>query len=128
MLGEQIRSAVTSVSTFAATGTYGDASSITLTPGVWDISCVMYAQANGATVSLIQTGISTNTGNSGAGLAFGDNASAALGPTASADTNVAIPQFRVLVTANTTYYQKTRADYTVATPRYQSRISAVRVA
>lgn len=127
-IGEQKRAVVSSPSNFAATGTYGDATSITLETGVWDISLVLYAQANGATVTLVQAGVSTTSGNSATGLTFGDNASVSLPPTSTSDTNISIPQYRVLVTAaSTVYYLKVRADYTVATPRYQARISAVRV-
>ncbi len=124
-LGQEIRSVVTSFTNFPTSGQYGDATSVSLTPGVWDISATIH-QTGGAGVSSILFGISTTSGNSGSGLVFGDNLLAIPLP-ASGDSAIAIPQFRALVTSTTTYYAKVRSVYTTTAPQYQMRISAVRI-
>jgi hypothetical protein len=126
-LGEQIRSVVTTNTNFAATNAYADAASMTLTPGVWDISTTLYSTANGATVNQVDHFIGTVSGNNSTGRQLGDNAFLSAGPTTAADVNGSISAFRVLVTTSTIYYLKVRGIFTVATPQYQCRISAVRV-
>jgi hypothetical protein len=131
MIGEQIRSAVTSPSSFSATTNYADAMSITLTPGVWDVSLNLITFQNGATLTNVYFGVSSTSGNSSTGLVFGDNAASVYPPNATSNTSSgSIPQYRILVPSGSSviYYFKLRGDYTIATPTYQGRISAVRVA
>lgn len=127
MIGEQVRVAQTTSASFPATAIFGDLGSITLTPGVWDISCTLLCLANLASVTSFFTGVGTTSGNSSAGLVDGDNYLYAAFSASTQDLSLTVPSYRVLVTATTTYYQKVRATYTVATPQYRGRISAVRV-
>lgn len=114
-----------------ATTQYGDLTSISLTAGDWDVTAVVSFVANGATVTAFDIGISTTSGNSGTGLAYGNNEiDFAGGLTASAAfTRMALvlPSYRVSIASTTTHYLKLYAAYTVATPQYGCRLSARRV-
>jgi hypothetical protein len=127
-VGEQARALATAVS-FPSTGTYGDAASISLTAGDWDVSIVGYQVANGATATSFGVGISATSGNSSSGLTNGDNALSILIPSTGAggNTNFAIPGFRVSLSGTTTYYLKFTSNFSVATPQLNGRISARRV-
>lgn len=104
----------------AATGTYDDATSISLTAGDWDISAVGDYENNTATWSEINLGISTTSGNSGAGLSTAVNfvrsywTSSATNPLG---LTLTIPAYRVQLSATTTYYLKRRFVFSVGTPR-----------
>lgn len=112
----------------AASGNYGDVTSISLTAGDWDVSCIIYFEANGATVTSANFGIGTATGNSATGIVAGSNMTYLATPVvANPDVGGAIPPFRVSLSATTTYYFKLRSTYTVATPRATGRLSARRV-
>ena len=124
-VGQEVRSAITSFTNFPTSGQYGDATSISLTPGVWDIFATLH-QTGGSSITSLLMGISSTSGNSSSGLIFGDNL-LALPVIASGDTAMSIPQYRVLVTGTTTYYLKVRAAYGGTTPTYQGRISAARI-
>lgn len=127
-LGQEIRSYQSTNVAFPATGSYGDITSILLTPGVWDVNALAYANIGTATGLTSWTiGISTTSGNSAAGLTFGDSASICLPPTATTDTNASIPPYRVKITSNTTHYLKYNATYATGTPQSRGRLSAVRV-
>ena len=127
-IGEQIRSYVSTLTNFPASTQFGDLTSITLTPGVWDISSVTTSILNGATMSCHNHFIGTVAGNNSTNLQPGDNFCESQAPTSVYDTNCQIPSFRVLVTANTTYYLKIRATYSAGAPQLRGRISAVRIA
>ena len=126
-VGEVARALSTAVS-FPATGTYGDAASISLTSGDWDVTIVGYQVANGAAVTSFGVGISSTTGNSSTGLVNGDNALSLLTPsTGAGNASFAIPNFRVSLSGTVTYYFKFTSNFTVATPQLNGRISARRV-
>ncbi len=121
-IGEQIRSAVSSVSLSSVTTT--NITSISLTAGIWDVS------GNIAFVGII-TGVNfigvLNTTSATLGTS-GDNQSATpTPPTASAESSVCIPAWRVTLTATTTVYLIARANYSVGTLTVNGRISATRV-
>lgn len=124
--GEAVRS-YQGVTNFPTSTQWGDLTSISLTAGDWDVSSVILAGANGATVVEWRTGISATSGNSSAGLTAGDNQANCLPPTATANSSMTIPCFRVSISSTTTYYLKYFADYSVATPQALGRLSARRV-
>jgi hypothetical protein len=72
-------------------------------------------------------GISATAGNSGAGLQFGDNAQLTTIPIAAVNGAACISNFRVKLSANTTYYAKARADFSAGNPQYRMRLCARRV-
>ena len=111
-----------------ATGDWADADSISLTAGDWDVTGILSMQLNGGTITQMDLGISTTSGNSATGLQEGDNfvESAAL-PAGAVHQSVSIPSFRMSLSGTTTVYLKVKAAYAVAAPQYVSRISARRV-
>ncbi len=131
-LGEQVISTVTSGS-FASAGVNADATSISLSPGVWDISATLVANNNGATsVGYFRIGISTSPTTGFADEAAGLNSILFRG-TSSSTGNVyssgTIPKYRKAVSATTTMYLKTLVEtFATATPSILSAsIFATRV-
>ena len=126
-VGEYFESKITSNQNFPTSTQYGDATSISLTPGDWDISAVIHCNQSAANVTLWELGISVTSGNSSAGLQAGDNyVVSGLASTAGFDS-LTIPVHRRNVSAQTVIYMKVSSTYTAAIPVYQGRISARRV-
>ncbi len=123
MVGEQLRANATTVSITSAA--YKTIASVTLTPGIWDVSAVGDIVFAGAG-SVIQINISTTTnaltGTEGdaytqMGLSVGSFSSA----------SASIPSYRVELAASTTYYCVMLGVFT-STATANARISATRVA
>lgn len=127
-IGEIIRASNNGNNAFATTNTYGDATSISLTPGLWAISAIIRTNANGATVASIEMGVSTTSGDSGTGLTSGLN-HLILNGAASFTFNpvLTLPSYYVTVAATTTFYLKVWGTYITATPLYQYSITAIRI-
>lgn len=126
-IGEYVEAVQLTETNFAATDTYGDLTSISLTAGDWGISLTAYAAANGATVTGMTFAIGTASGNSGTGVVIGRNAYRGVGPNSLTDQTGCVPNFRVSISGTTTYYLKYLASYSVATPKAAGRISARRI-
>ncbi len=127
-IGEQIRgfAARGAITTFTS-GVYKEITNITLTPGVWDVNFVMRWSGGAVTGTASACGISTATAST-AGFVDCDNTSSLpLVPSATADVNHTCPQWRVLVSSNTTYYLNGQVTYSAGTPAAGGRLSAVRV-
>lgn len=111
----------------AATGTYKDLQSFSLTAGDWDVSIVT-GMIPSTTVTGWETGISQTAGNSAAGMNYGDNlvqnSSAGLGSVT--DESAGIATFRISLASTTTIYHKVLAFYGATTPSFYGRISARR--
>ncbi len=106
---------------------YGDVTSISLTAGDWDVSGVVnVTPGSGVAIVYALIGISITSGNSGAGLTFGDNQIDSVGPTATSDCGLSIPNYRIQLTGTTTVYLKMQAQYSSGTPLFSGRISARR--
>ncbi len=126
-IGESVISALLGTAqNFPTSTTYGDATSIALTAGDWDVTANAEVFANGATVTGVNIGISQTSGNSGTGLVFGDNFVAILPPTAVSDSSGCIPSYRISLAAPATVYLKMKASFSVATPQIYPRLSARR--
>jgi hypothetical protein len=108
-----------------ATGTLGDITSIVLTAGDWDISCI--ANFDGTLVQRARIGISTFAGNSGTGLVTGDNLIDAFLPNGNSAGGAAIPSYRFASSGSNTVYFKFYLEYTGSFPDVRGRISARRV-
>jgi len=107
---EAINSTQTSFTITA--GTWGDLTSIILTPGEWDISALIVYYSNGATTTAtLNCGVSTESGNSFSDAATGDNRvyEAKTTTTGRADT-VNLMRKNVTLTETTTYYLKANAS------------------
>lgn len=128
IVGEYIEGLVTSDTNFPTTNTYGDATSISLTAGDWDVSGMTYSHGNGATVTRNNTGISSHSGNDSTGLVFGvntfDGGIAVGGVTGG---SAFVPVYRISLATTTTIYLKVLSVFTTATPQYNCRLSARRV-
>lgn len=123
--GEWKNSDITTAQNFPASGVWGDLTSISLTAGDWDIGGLVFAQSNGATVTICEMGISQTSGNNAPSrgpLAFGFAP-----PTATYATSGAVPDYRFSLASTTTVYLKYYAEYTVATPKAFGTIHARRV-
>jgi hypothetical protein len=126
-VGEYISASVSSAN-FAATGTYGDVTSISLTAGDWDVSITGNIIRNGATLTLVINGIGANAGNNFSDATAGNYGTHTAVSISDTTFPVNIGPFRVSLSGSATYYLKGRADYTVATPQVSDiRISARRV-
>lgn len=126
-VGQVLEVTQTSSTNFPTSGQYGDLGSIALTPGIWVLNYLIDASANGATSTGVVAAISVNSGNTTAGTVGGINLAAQVPPTASIDTSISIPGYIVNISANTTYYAKVSATYTVGTPQYRGRLTAIRI-
>jgi hypothetical protein len=118
-IGEYVSSAVTAVNA-GGTGVWGDATSISLTAGDWDVCGFCNWDINGATWSDARLGISTTSGNSGTGLSSTINY--AIGSWASTSTTfqtvpLSIPSYRISLSSTTTIYLKYYSTYSSGTPR-----------
>lgn len=123
-IGERIESSVNGVT--MVSNTSKTVTSITLTPGIWDVSALgtnFPAGGTGVTSSLI-VNISTTT-NTVVGLS-GDTAAETY-ITGSLGISGAVPSYRILVSANTTYYLVCRTIFTSTICTINGRISATRV-
>ena len=125
-VGEYVESVV-GATNYAATTQWGDLTSMSLTAGDWDVSLVVNSDPSGATMTVIQAGISTTSGNSSTGLVLGSSYVQDLAPTAVAQTSEVIPSYRMSLAGTTTIYAKIAAVYSAGTPRVYGRLSARRV-
>ena len=128
-IGEYKETLVTGAPSWpAADNHYGDFGSISLTAGDWDVTFIVDMIANGATVTGMEIGISTHSGDDSTGLSRGINDVIVTGAAAGGVyTCLVVPSYRVSVSTTTTYYGKLEANYSVATPVYLGRLSARRV-
>lgn len=124
IIGERLTSSVTSVALTSNTET--TITSITLTPGVWDVSGIASCTATGGTAvaQAFKVGIST-TNNAQSGT-LGQDIFQYNIPNISIGSG-SVPVVRAVVTSNTTYYLVCLAVYTSTTCPANGRISAVRV-
>jgi hypothetical protein len=123
-IGEQIRGAATAVS--ITTATPKNITSISVTPGVWDINCDAIADDTTANIGAALLGISTNTG-SFTGTVRGDSYVELIGTILLSSYPLSISQFRVVITTTTVYYLVIQINGS-GTLSADGRISAVRVA
>lgn len=125
-IGEYVEAKGTGAS-FPATGTFGDANSISLTAGDWDVMLCFDAASSGATVTATAIGISTTPGNSSTGLVGGQTQLDFIPPTSANNASGCLTGVRQSLSATTTVYGKVAGVYTVSTPTYGYRLSARRV-
>jgi hypothetical protein len=129
-VGEYIESTVSTPTNAAATGTYLALTSISLTPGQWDIASVVQALPNGSTVTV----------DGATELVVGTTTASATGSTVGYDRQtenfaiatgnahqIVVPRKIVNISATTTYYVNVLATYTVGTPQFVGSISAIRM-
>lgn len=110
-------------------GQWGELTSISLTPGTWDIEAHIAWYSNGATtLQNVGCGISTTSGNSTTGLVLADTLQYDKKSGTSGDRNTSLVSKRgVLVTSSTTYYLKAYADSPTTNLQAAYKISARRI-
>lgn len=115
-VGEYISSFV-GVTSFPATTTYGDLTSISLTAGDWDVCAMSTANLNGATQTDWRLGIGTTSGATFTGAAYGLNILGGAPPTSGYDSSLSLPAVRLSLATTTTVYLKAFSTYSSGTPR-----------
>lgn len=108
-----------------APGTYADFGNLVLDPGVWLITLQGWFSSVGATVTTYEIGISTTSGNSGAGLLNGDNE--VTFNTSVDRAPMAVINWPQVITSQTTYYAKISSNYSGGTVTYLGRFTAVKI-
>jgi len=127
-IGQVLELNVASAAAFPTSTQWGDAGYLDIPDGVWAISVQMIVQLNsGSVTGNWYFGVSTATGNSGAGLSYGSNQLSGLPPASNTlDDSRTIANFPVRITSTTRYYWKVYAQFT-GTPKYVGVMRAVRV-
>lgn len=129
-VGEAVRSQVAIGSAVTlTTAIFNDVTTISLTAGDWDVSCIVAFTPNTApTGTQLVAGIGTSSGNSSSGLTLGDSrVDIPTMPTANSDVILTVPAYRVSLSATTTYYLKAYATFSAGGVKAYGRISARRV-
>jgi hypothetical protein len=125
-VGEYVESVFSAVN-FPASGVFGDATSISLTAGDWDVSLNILAAWVSGTVTALFAGISTTTGNSLTGLVLGSNYAASIvPPNATNNVQTTIAAYRQSVSSTTIVYAKFSGSFTGSWQAY-GRLSARRI-
>lgn len=127
-LGEYVESVIsTDANVPAANGVWGDATSISLTAGDWDVSALLLLAGSGGVTTAGDVAIGTASGTSTTGLVLGSNWCQFQYISANGSRSAgSVPCWRANISGTTTYYLKVRATYS-STPTYTCRISARRV-
>ena len=124
-IGQQIRGFASGVAITSTTPT--TVTSIALTAGVWDITCILNYTISGGGAGYFITAITTTT-NSIAGSVDGDTrATYTFNANSIIQWSHTIPAYRVLVNSTTTYYLVGQPSFSPGTCTARGRISAVRV-
>jgi hypothetical protein len=128
-IGEYKESVVSTPVNAGATATYSDVTSLLLTPGDWDLTGTAGEVLNGATITgAYSMFIGAVAGNNTTGRVFGLNyAEGSTYVLTTPNLTLVIPRLRVSITANTTYYLKSRAQYSAGTPQVYGSLTARRI-
>lgn len=124
-IGEQVRSFVASASSVnipALTAT--NITSISLTAGIWDVSCVLMFKGTPGTATACGASISTTSATLGTG---GDNyITFPSAPSSSGDLGLTIPSYRLTLSGTTTVYLVGLCAFLSGSCSGYGRISATR--
>lgn len=124
-LGEYIEASQTTPTNFAATTTWNDLQTISLTAGDWDVSGLIEANLNGSSTTVTAMGISTTSGNSAP--SSGIARQSFLPPTSASLSSGSVPSFRVSIASTTSVYLKYTATFSAGNPQAIGTIRARRV-
>jgi hypothetical protein len=126
-VGEYIESVVGPVN-FAASGSAGDITSISLTAGDWEVTASIISIAGTVSTSSFRIGVSTTSGNSLTGLVNGSNYLFDQRAFTAGDiSSLTISGYRASLAGTTVHYLKGIANYGGTTPAAYGRISARRM-
>jgi len=126
-IGDYVESIVSG--NFPTSGQWGDAGSISLTQGDWDVNFNYIQFFQAATINSWNAGVSQTAGNSSTGLVEGSNYNSNIIPIATSVGSVPglISAYRQQLSSTTPIYGKLKASYTGTAPTYEGRLSARRV-
>lgn len=128
-VGEHLVSVVSTPTNFPASTAWGDATSLALSAGTWDLVFQLVTIINGSTASGgYSMAITATAGNSSAGMVLGDNLVGVLQPNANSNETTTMAPVRLTPSSATTYYAKILGNYSAGTPQYVCRFRATRVA
>lgn len=131
-IGEKIETIISASTSFGSTGVFFDACNASITAGIWSVTIVLDAFQNGATLTAgnsILIGLTPNSGTSSTGIVQGSNAIDFAPPSTTVPSSGgSVPGIYLNLSAKTTYFLKARATFTVATPTFQCRLTAIRIA
>ena len=125
-LGEQQRGAQTTPQTLT-TATALTITSITLTPGVWDVSAILQFATTTITGTRVSLYVSTAANTTGSLIAVDATGSSPTAPTSACDQTLQVSQVRYLVAASTTIYLNAYGVFSAGNLSATGRLSAVRV-
>jgi hypothetical protein len=129
-IGEEISSTVSTYTNYTTTATYQNITSITLTPGDWDISIPVFTcSTNSATITGDAIFVVSTTTASASGAVEGVNISYISQSTllGSSKQSGIIAPFRVSLASTTTYYLNTQASFSAGNPQFVGTIRARRM-
>ncbi len=129
-VGEVMESKISTPTNAAATGAYLALTSLALTRGAWLISATAESIPNGATLTVdgatelvVGSTTASNAGSTAGYDRMTDNHPIAAG----IRHQIVVPQKRLNISADTTYYLNVLATYTAGTPQWIGSIVATRV-
>ena len=120
-----IESGATNQAYVITAGQAGDLTSISVTPGTWDIQGAVVYKGNSSATATSALGVSTTAGNSFSGLTEGDT-QANLDIPASSNGSLFVLKRNVVLTSTTTYYLKGFQNAHSGSPLASYKIVAVR--
>lgn len=113
---------------FTTTATWQDLCQMDITAGTWLVSMNAQFNANGATATRVQFGVSTTSGNSATGLQITQNETINDATTALSDLTNGFSGYIVTLGSTTTHYLKILSNFSVGTPRARGYMVAIRIA
>ena len=128
LLTERITASQASATTtgVAASGSFGDVASISVTAGRWNITGVLGVDDNGATLTTaIEAAISASATGAGLGIIDVVKDDSVSGSTVSRSYRV--PDVFASLSGTTTYYLNSKFTYSAGTPAHYGKISAIRI-
>lgn len=113
-----------------ATGVWGNATTLSLVTGDYDLTSVLSLYINGATITdgTIRMAISVNSGATTTDHVNGSNQVELILPVLNINRSACVPSYRLVLSSTSTVYLKIQATYIVATPQFTARLSARRIA
>lgn len=128
-LGQKQESIVSAATNTAATLTWFDATSVTLSAGTWMLTGVLnWTIGTGVLTGLQAIGISTTTGNASTGLIAGSNRlDSPTTPTATSDYAQILSGYIVTPGSDTQYFLKAITKFSAGQPQYMCRLTALRI-
>ena len=110
-----------------ANGTWGDLTSISLGPGEWDITGVVFYNGGGAAYSTARMGIGENAGTVVTDLVFAENTNGGADPGTGLDLTLTMPVVNKVVTSQQTFYLKSLVTTGTNLTDVSYRITARRI-